>query len=486
MKPIYIKEIVKSVGGTLLCGNENEVVTCVSTNSKKICKGALFVPIIGERVDAHQFIEGAFLLGAKATFTSKQAIPMDCIGEEIYIYVKDTKRALQDFAAYYRSLFTLPVIGITGSVGKTTTKEMVAAALETTYTVLKTAGNMNSQIGLALMMFEIDDTTEIAVIEMGMSEEGEMNRLSQIAKPETVVMTNIGVSHIGHLGSKENIRNEKLNSINEMKQGGSLYLNQEDILLKEVGKVDTIKASALTKTVLSKVNCRYYGLDETADAYAKDIETKGYETEFTYVDGIEEESVILSVLGIHNVGNAVAALMVAKQYNVEPGVAKLGLRTYAPIAMRGQIYDENGIIIIDDTYNASPDSIKSGMDVLLELNGIKRKIAVLADILELGALSFDCHFEIGESLASNNTDKKIEVLVTIGKEAKAIANGAKSKKTSMCIKSFEDNKSAIAYLKSMVREGDALFIKGSRGMQLEQVVDALRETCKNGWNPSCK
>ncbi len=477
MKPICIKEIVKAVGGTLLCGNEYEDITSVSTNSKEILPGALFVPIIGERVDAHKFIDSAFLLGAKATFTSKHKSANDCVGEGCYIYVENTQRALQKFAAYYRSLFTLPIIGITGSVGKTTTKEMVAAALETKYQVLKTAGNMNSQIGLPLMMFEIEDTTQIAVIEMGMSEEGEMIRLSQIAKPETVIMTNIGVSHIGQLGSKENIRNEKLNIVNEMMEGGHLYLNNDDVLLKEIGRKIDIKASEQTKKVLTKASCRYYGLDEAADAYAKNITTHGYETEFTYVCGEDHELITLSVLGIHNVGNAIAALMVAKQYGIEPKVAKQGLKAYAPIAMRGQIYEANKVTIIDDTYNASPDSIKSGINVLMELQDLNRRIAVLADVLELGEVSYDCHYEVGEYIASKGDLKnKINVLITIGEEAKAIAKGAKSIDQTMSIKSFLQNEDAISCLKDMIVEGDGILIKGSRGMHLEQVVNALRET----------
>ena len=353
---------------------------------------------------------------------------------------------------------------------------MVAAALETKYNVLKTAGNMNSQIGLPLMMFQIEDTTEIAVIEMGMSEEGEMKRLTQIARPETVVMTNIGVSHIGQLGSKENIRKEKLNIINEMKEGGCLYLNNEDALLKEIGKKNDIKTSDFTKEVLSKIDFRYYGMDESADAYAKNIMTHKYETQFDYTYGKAKEVIELSVLGIHNVLNAIAALMVAKQYGIEPCVAKQGLKAYAPIAMRGQIYEDNGVTIIDDTYNASPDSIKSGIDVLLQMQGIKRRIAVLADVLELGAVSYDCHYEVGEYIGSvSKVESKIEMLITIGTEAKAIAKGALSKENSLIIKSFDENESAITYLKDLVKEGDGILVKGSRGMHLENVVNALRE-----------
>lgn len=476
MKQIRIKDIVTAVGGELLCGEEDAFVTSVSTNSKEIEPGALFVPIIGERVDAHKFIEGAISLGAVATFTSRHNSTDELKGTAAYIRVDDTLKALQDFAAYYRSLFSVPVIGITGSVGKTTTKEMVAAALETRHHVLKTAGNMNSQVGLPLMMFQITDQTEIAVIEMGMSEVGEMKRLAKIARPETAIMTNIGVSHIGQLGSRENIRKEKLNIINQMTEDGHLYVNNDDDLLTQIKRDDQIDLNEETKQILPKVACSYYGMNENADAYAKDIKTVDGHTKFTFVWKGKEEEITLSVLGIHNVGNALAALMVAQQYGIDPSVAKEGLMAYAPIAMRGQIYEHNGYQVIDDTYNASPDSIKSGINVLLELEAPKRRVAVLADVLELGAVSKACHYEVGEYVGTyHNQTKKVDILVTIGCEAKEIKRGALEQNPKLIAKDFDDNKEAISYLKQVVQAGDGILIKGSRGMHLEEIVNALKE-----------
>lgn len=490
MKPIQIKEIVKAVGGELIWGDAKGYVSSVSTNSKEIEKGALFVPIIGERVDAHRFIEGAFEEGAAATFTSKHQKGDITEGDGAYIRVEDTQAALQAFAAYYRSLFNIPVVGITGSVGKTTTKEMVAAALATKYNVLKTAGNMNSQIGLPLMMFQITEDTEIAVIEMGMSEEGEMKRLSCVARPETAVMTNIGVSHIGQLGSKENIRREKLNLINHMPEGGHLYLNEEDVLLSEIGRNEEISVTDDTKKALQRINCQYYGMtapeaivdvangkiSENAVAYAKDIRTEGEETVFTFCFKNLQEEVRLSVLGIHNVGNAMAALMVALQYGIDVSTAKEGLYAYRPIAMRGQMEIHNGYRMIDDTYNASPDSIKSGINVLLELADCKRHIAVLADVLELGEVSKACHYEAGEYVGGKrHGEKGVDILVTIGTEAKELARGAGDKNKELSIHSFDKNEEAIAFLKGELKAGDAVLFKGSRGMHLEEIVNALKE-----------
>ncbi|MEG1992258.1 MAG: UDP-N-acetylmuramoyl-tripeptide--D-alanyl-D-alanine ligase [Acetivibrio sp.] len=471
MKSIQIKEIIKAVDGRLLWGEEEQNITSVSTNSKEIKKGALFVPIIGERVDAHDFMESAFSQGAVAAFTSRHKTKEECGNQGTCIYVKDTQKALQDFAAYYRSLFTLPIIGITGSVGKTTTKEMIAAALGMKYKVLKTAGNMNSQVGLPLMMFHIEEDTQIAVIEMGMSEEGEMKRLAYIARPETVVMTNIGVSHIGQLGSQENIRREKLTIINTFKEGNRLYLNAEDPLLWEIGKNPEISMWEETKKAASLTKYSYYGLGKSPDARAENIEIKGKETFFDFILGDCCEPIILSVLGIHNVENAVAALAVAKQYGIDPKIAKIGLKAYEPMAMRGQIFENKGIRIIDDTYNASPDSMKSGIHVLLEMKDLKRRIAVLADILELGEISESCHYEVGEYIAKErNQDRQINMLVTVGKEAKAIGRGAKE---ALSIYSFDTGEEAIAFLLENTMAGDGILVKGSRGMHMEKVVEAL-------------
>lgn len=475
MKPIQISDIVKAAGGILLCGDDKKMVTSVCINSREITEGALFVPLIGEKVDAHRFIEMAFEKGAAAVFTSEHKTCEDSMKERAFIQVEDTKKALQDFATYYRSQFSLPVIGVTGSVGKTTTKEMIAAALETKYKVLKTEGNKNSQIGLSLMMFEIEEDTQIAVIEMGMSEEGEMKRLAEIARPETAVMTNIGVSHIGQLGSKENIRREKLAIINACKEGGMLYLNADDELLEQVGK-EEISMSPQSEEALKHMQCVYYGISEKADVRAEKIKTRGEETFFDFVYQGKKEPVILSVPGMHNVRNALTALAVAMQYGIEAGAAKEGLKIYKPIAMRGQIYENNGIKIIDDTYNASPDSMKSGIDVLLTLTDRKRRITVFGDVLELGSVSYECHYEVGVYLSSKETERnKIDYLVTVGEEAKTIAKAVKERSRSIVAESFDDNAEAVSYLKKILCPGDGILIKGSRGMHMEDIVNALIE-----------
>ncbi|MDF2587433.1 MAG: UDP-N-acetylmuramoylalanyl-D-glutamyl-2,6-diaminopimelate--D-alanyl-D-alanyl ligase [Anaerocolumna sp.] len=512
MEALSIKEIAKAVGGTILCGNENTQITFVSTNSKNLYENSLFVPVVGERVDAHDFIKDAFLNGAVACFTSKHK---EMNHEKVFIAVDDTIKALQSLGAFYRSRFNIPVIGITGSVGKTTTKEMVAAALETKFKVLKTEGNMNSQVGLPLMMLRMMKEHEIAVIEMGMSEEGEMEKLTPISRPEVAIMTNIGVSHIAQLKTRENIRKEKLNIINAFHENSVLYVNGNDDLLQELyftskelkdnynpfytntdqqithnsSRVD-IGEKTYQKFLNAEISS--FGTEGFCEFRAEDIKTVNGETHFTlrlgsnhdteivnddlnqdtdYLQGDGEE-IILKVLGIHNVYNALAALAVAKHYGIPISVAKVGLRNYEPIAMRGQIKEVNGMKIIDDSYNASPDSMKSGINVLLELEGVKRRIAVLADVKELGEISQQCHYEVGTFIAAQTVDE----VVTIGEEAAYIAKGIQDKNSNIHTISFMNNKEAIEYLQQNLKAFDGILVKGSRSMKTDEIVSAIAGT----------
>ena len=487
MKSISVREIAEAVEGKIIAGDENVKIQSVSINSREIEEGALFVPIIGEKVDAHKFISMALEAGAVATFTSREI--EEYIPGKVYIQVEDTVVALQKAAAYYRNQFSVTVIGITGSVGKTTTKEMIASTLETKYKVLKTKGNMNSQIGLPLMMFYIEEDTQIAVIEMGMSEVGEMQRLSAIARPDMAVLTNIGVSHIGQLGSQENIRKEKMNIIDEFQADSPVFVNGNDPLLYEMkGFSENSKSGKMpeeslfdraTREKLSMIQIKTYGTEGEYDFIAENVETEGNGTKFVYRTNGKKEEIRLSVLGMHNVFNATVALAIAEQLGIELAVAKEGLENYQPISMRGQIFENNGMKIIDDTYNASPDSMKSGISVLLELDGVTRRIAILADVLELGEVSCDCHYGVGSFIGeATSNGKKIDMVLTVGKEAKAIAKGVEDKNKEIQTKCFENNGEVIKYIKEIAKSGDGILLKGSRGMHMEEVVEALKnEIC---------
>lgn len=503
MEALHLKEILSAVNGTAIWLDavdsqlaENMKIHQVSTNSRDTLEQGLFVPVIGERVDAHNFIGGAFQNGAIASFTSRHQSMSDVMSDEtltafihegdtkgkVLICVDNTLEALQTLATYYRNKFQTPVIGISGSVGKTTTKEMISAALETKFHVLKTFGNMNSQIGVALMMFELDASKDVAVIEMGISEPHEMERLCSIAQPKFAVLTNIGVSHIANLKTRENIRKEKSKIVNAFDSSSALYVNGNDDLLKEIytGYETVMKSSKgtaefgidldeITKKKLLESRVIAFGTEDYCGFRAIDITTEEERTSFTLVYPEGKEQVQLNVCGIHNVYNALVALAIAYEFGITPEVAKLGLQSYQPMKMRGQIFEYGDLKVIDDTYNASPDSMKSGIHVLLDLSGVHRRIAILADVLELGELSEQCHYGVGEYLA----DTKVDVLITVGSQAKFIANAVKDRNSGIETYSFEKNEDANAFLATFVKHKDGILVKGSRGMHTEEIVGFL-------------
>lgn len=464
MKPIKIKSIVEAVSGTLAWGNGEAEVTSVITDSREVGAGALFVPIIGERVNAHRFIPEVFNKGAACVFSSE---PSECDGKGACIYVKDTLRALQDFAGWYRDLFSLPVIGITGSVGKTTTKEMIGAVLEQKYKTLKTIRNLNSQIGVALMMFHLEETTEMAVFEMGISMPGEMERLVEIAKPSTAVMTNIGVSHIGNLGSRENICAEKGKILTRFGQDGKFYICGNGDL-KELSK-----ANIPYEKCIGSCETIYYGTEKDCRYYGDNIRTNETGQTFTFHYPGGEEEIELSVMGVHNVNNAVCALALAGQYNVPMDKAKKALKEYHPIAMRGVVKEVSGVHIIDDTYNASPDSVNSNLDALFDYSDKGKKIAVLADVLELGERSRELHEEMGAFIqAEAEKGKVLSLLITVGEMAAYISRYV-SDHTDIPVLHCKDNAEAAEAVRKHMAEGDWILIKGSRGMHMDEVVERL-------------
>ncbi len=341
------EEIVKASGGILLCGDPKTEITSFSTDSRDIQPGCLFVPIKGERTDAHIYIEATLAAGAAGTFTQYRNAPT--ADSHPWIYVEDTGQALQKVAAWYRSLFSIPVVGITGSVGKTTTKEMVALALSAQYNTMRTQGNQNSQIGLPLTIFQLSPEHEAAVVEMGMSEFGEMGRLAAIARPTMAVMTNIGLSHIGQLKTQENILREKLHITDGFTSKNRLILNGDDPFL----------ASVQGKTPFPVIS---YGFGDSCEYRAEEIETNDKGTSFVMVHHGRRLPVFVPAFGIHMVYNALAAIAVAEQNGIPAEKAAEALQQYRPLAMRQQRYEANGVTVIDDTYNASPDSMMGSVE----------------------------------------------------------------------------------------------------------------------------
>ena len=452
---LTVGELVKMSGGRLLCGAEDIVISSVCIDSRKIVPGGLFVPLIGEKVDSHRFLDQVIAAGAAAVITQEHETAE---GPAAWIRVEDTQVALQKIAAGYRAKFSLPVVGITGSVGKTTTKEMVALALSSALRVMKTEGNFNSQIGLPLTMFRLEPEDEVAVIEMGMSNFGEMGRLAEIACPDFAVITNIGVSHIEHLKTRENIRSEKLHITDRFRKGSVLFANGDDLLLAELrGK--------------TRYPIKFFGTQPWCDYRAERLEAYGTGTKFLLCTGNKRIAVDLPAPGMHYVLNALAAAAVADTLSIDLVEAMKALKSYEPPAMRQQVSQVGGITLIDDSYNASPDSMKSSLGVLAGFSTKGRKIAVLADMLELGEYSARGHYEVGEQAGKLGVD----VVIAVGKEAENIAVGAKEHGVKE-VHFLKDNQAVLELLRQMVKPGDAVLVKGSRGMHMEEIVHGIFET----------
>lgn len=447
------EEIARACGGKIIYGAPNAEITSVAADSRQAKPGTLFVPIVGEKTDAHAYIGKAFAAGAAASLTQEHK---QAQGGGVWIAVDDTRDALQKVAAAWRAGFAGPVVGITGSVGKTTTKEMTALAVSAGLKVMKTEGNQNSQIGLPITMFRLSPEYEAAVVEMGMSEFGEMGRIANVAAPDYAVMTNIGFSHIGNLKTQENILKEKLHITDRFHKGSVLFLNGDDPML----------AALRGKLPFQAV---YYGTQPWCDFRAESIQARAESSTFRYIAPNGETGEIrLPVPGMHCISDALAGLAVAAQLGVPLGKAAKALEGYQTLAMRMQIHQVNGVTVIDDSYNSSPDAAKSSIGVLC---GFKtgKKVAVLADMLELGDFSRKAHFEVGEFAAKAG----VGVLVTVGEEAKAIAEGALSADPHLECHVCAGNAQALESLKGILSAGDAVLVKGSRGMKTDEIVKKL-------------
>ena len=438
MESFSVKDIVSAVDGKLLCGDEKTMVTNICIDSRDAGDGSLFVPIIGERVDAHKFIGQVFENGAAAVLTSRDEIVTE---NKPHILVENTEKALGALAVWYKKRFNIPVIGITGSVGKTSTKEMIAAALSPVYNVLKTAGNQNSNIGVPLTLFRLESGHEIAVIEMGISDFDEMAELADFVCPDTAVVTNIGVAHLAQFKSRENIMAEKLQIARHFGNSNTLYVNLDNDMLQTVANKtwsDERLEFLRDKHILS-----FSADGGAADFRAENIHIKDGRQCFDFVCDDDKTEVCLLQLGLHSVSNALVALAIAMQYGVSLKEAKAGVESYEGIAMRQQVnHLSRGIKVIDDTYNASPDSIKSGAQVLVSIDNTGRKILSLADVLELGETAWDCHYETGLAIAKLPIDE----IIAVGPMMKALIQAVNECAPHIVTTHFDDNASAAEYI----------------------------------------
>jgi len=456
MRVLSCKEILDYVNGTLIFGDSDEVVKGVSTDTRKINDGDLFIPLVGANFDGHDFIEEAFEKGARISLTEKRITT----GKRgTLIKVDNTLNAYGKLASFYRKKFDIPVIAVTGSVGKTSTKDMIACALSSKLNVLKTEANHNNEIGLPETLLKLENSHEAAVVEMGMRGFGEIAYLSRIAAPDIAVITNIGTAHIERLGSMENILKAKMEILEGLRYNGLIVLNGDDELL--YGEKEKIKY----RTV-------YFGTNENADFRAFNIRDAGEAgTYFSIIFNNEKYEIYVPVPGRHNVYNALAAFAVGCEVGLSPDDLIEGISRFSPGNMRMNILNKGSIKLINDTYNSNPQSLRAALKVLADISKGRRSIAVLGDMLELGRFSKIYHKSIGKYAA----ELGIDTVVTIGSSAYSIAEGAiegglpKEK-----VISFDTNKSATAFLNNYLRQGDVVLVKGSRSMKLEEVVEGIK------------
>ncbi|RKD27668.1 UDP-N-acetylmuramoyl-tripeptide--D-alanyl-D-alanine ligase [Caminicella sporogenes DSM 14501] len=457
---ISIKDILSATGGEILSGNENLIISGISIDSRKIKEGYLFIPIIGQRFDGHMFIEDAFSLGAVAALTSRD-LDIKISEDKTIIKVDDTLKSLQKIAQFLLKKTDIPVVAVTGSTGKTTTKEFISSVLSEKYKILKNEGNFNNHIGLPLTILKLKKEHDIAVLEMGMSNRGEIDVLSKLTKPKIGIITNIGISHIENLGSRKAIFKAKMEIANYMDKNSILIVNGDDDFL------GTLKKSEFDFKIFS------VGFKKTNDIYVeKIINSNTNEVEFLVCIENKSFNFKIKVPGIHNVYNALFAIAVGVVFKIPIDDIIKGLKKYKGSKMRLNIFKTSkGITVINDCYNASPDSMKAALEILKNIEG-KRKIAVLGDMFEMGEYSESAHSEVGKMVV----EKNIDLLITVGKESRMIAKTAIEKGLkSERVFTAEKNDTAINLIKDIIKQDDVILVKGSRGMKMEEIVHFLQE-----------
>ena len=453
------KKIAEICGGTYYGDRDlaTKEITGVVTDNRQVTEGGMFVAIKGAKVDGNRFVPAAYESGALCCMSEDEP------GEQkkAYIQVKDCLQAIKDMAAYYRTICTLPIVGITGSVGKTSTKEMIASVLSQKYNVLKTEGNFNNEIGLPLTIFKIREQHEVAVLEMGISDFGEMTRLTAIACPDVCVITNIGWCHLENLKTRDGILKAKTEIFKSMNPDGTVILNGDD------DKLITIKDVYEKKPV-------FFGIENKSGIYAENIVNNGLEgmtariCNVNTADNINDFDVHIPVAGIHMVYNSMAAAAVGAEFGLTSEQIADGIANMETIAGRNHIIRTDSLLILDDCYNANPVSMKSSIDVLASSKG--RKVAILGDMFELGEEEKQLHYGVGEYFKNKN----IDVLITVGELSKNIAAGVRT--VSACdVHSYDTKDELEKDFSKLLKKGDNILVKASHGMQFTKIVDSLEK-----------
>ncbi len=453
MIPLKVAEIVDIVGGKLICGDGCGVITNVTTDSRKAADGVMFVAICGENADGHAYIESALSLGAVCVLSEKDITACGNV-----IKVDSTIRAMAKVANAVMRRLCVPVVGLTGSVGKTTTRDMTYAVMSKMFNTLKNQGNFNNEIGVPLTVFSADSSVEAAVIEMGMDHFGEIDRLSAIVNPDVSIITNIGMSHIEILGSQENIYRAKSEIFKNTKPTGTVILNGDDkILMAHKGEISQRVITVGVENV-------------RADLIAKNIVSDEKSVSFTAKGLGKTIDVTLPVPGEHNVLNALLAISAGLVYDIPASAIAEALSDFSMTHMRMDIIDCKSVKIINDCYNAAPASVAAALAVLGKYEG--RKVAILGNIAALGDYSYDAHYGLGNEVIKNGTD----VLITVGERARHIAESAYEHGFDGAnILSVDTVEELYPRLSEILEERDTILVKASRVMALERVTEFLKK-----------
>jgi len=446
MKSMTLREIADAVHGVL---NDKAYADLpaedVYTDTRNNVKGALFIPLRGENFDGHAYLADAFAGGAAAVLTD---VYSDL--RQPLIRVSDTRQALLDLAGHYRRKFTAKVVAVTGSAGKTTTKELIAAVLAEKYRVLKTEGNLNNEIGVPKMLFQLTDEHDIAVLEMGMSGFGELHRIARAAQPDMAVIVNIGDAHIENLGSREGIRKAKMEVLDFLPPGAPILLNGADEML--------------TALRGARPHICFYG----TDVYASQVEKLGLAgVRFVCHGEGTEFPITVPLPGEHMVSNALAAAAAGLAFGLTGDEIAAGILQFKPAKMRMQISrTASGATILDDSYNANPSAMRAALDVLAAEEG--RRAAILGDMLELGAHSAGLHEEVGRYAAQ----LKLELIVCIGPESRKMADGALAENGNVLY--YETRDAFLGAMENIMPFSGTILVKASRGMGFEKITESLR------------
>ena len=448
MTVLDIKDIARAVGADY---SGEGTVTDVVTDSRRAGPGSLFVPIVGDNMDGHSFIDAAFESGAAFALSARRDIP----DNGRILYVGDTKQAHIDIGALYRDRFDIKTVGITGSVGKTTTKEFVAAVLGSRYKVLKNKGNKNNEIGLPETLFQLDTSHEVAVLEMGMSGLNEIHALTLAVRPDVAVITNVYGVHLEYLGSIENVRKAKLEIADGMKPGSPLLLCGDNDMLRD--------------TRLPGMDCIFFGIaNPDCQVRAINIVDNGLFTTFDIRSVYGDYPARIPTTGAHFVLDALAAFGVGCVLGIEPAQAAAALENYAPAGMRQRPVSFLGGTVMEDCYNASPVSMRGAIDTLRAMPCVGRRIAVFSDMLELGETAREEHLAVGRAVA----EAKIDKLLIWGQDARYYIEGAQSVGGVDC-RACDTKAELAAAIRALMSPGDIVWVKGSRGMKLEDMLAVL-------------